>query len=76
MDGATTRVANLQAIIRSKQTANRDKDLRALFDEAGGSWGHGGEQLASLWVGGRLDNEGRCHLRPRSRCRPVLVMKY
>lgn len=43
VDGVTTWVANLDAIIRSKQAANRDKDLRALpylralQDEAGGS---------------------------------------
>lgn len=41
-DGITTRVATLQAIIRSKETADREKDrralpcLRALLDETGG----------------------------------------
>lgn len=41
-DGVTTRVARLTAIIRSKETADREKDrralpyLRALLDEAGG----------------------------------------
>lgn len=42
VEGVMTRVASLHAIIRSKQAANRDKDLRALpyllalLDEAGG----------------------------------------
>lgn len=43
VDGATTEVANLEAIIRSKVAADRDKDrralpyLRALLEERGGT---------------------------------------
>lgn len=42
VDGVTTRVARLRAIIRSKETADREKDrralpyLRALLEETGG----------------------------------------
>lgn len=43
VDGVTTRVATLRAVIRSKETADREKDrravpyLRALLDERGGT---------------------------------------